>query len=115
MVSDHRAKTGQESKVDLSTATKRTYTDTYSLMYYQAEDFKIVDRVVELANKKGKKPAQIALSWMLSKPGVCSPIIGATKMSHLEEAVSSVSIKLTPEEISYLEELYKPHVISGHT
>jgi len=84
-------------------------------MYYQEEDFKIVERLVELAKKKGKKPAQIALAWNLNKPGVVAPIIGVTKMSQLEEAVDALTIKLSDDDMKYLEELYKPHRILGHS
>ncbi len=83
-------------------------------MYYADSDFAIVARVVELAGKHGVKPAQIALAWILHQPGVTSPIIGATKMHHLDEAIAAVDITLSPEELTYLEELYQPHPILGH-
>jgi aryl-alcohol dehydrogenase (NADP+) len=83
-------------------------------LYYQSSDFQIVDRVVELAEKRGVKPAQIALSWLLHKPGVTSPIIGASKIEHLKEAVEAVDLLLSAEEIKFLEEPYQPHSILGH-
>jgi aryl-alcohol dehydrogenase (NADP+) len=95
--------------------TLRAKSDEYAhMMYYQESDFKIVDRVVELANRKGKTPAQIALAWILHKPGVAAPIVGASKIKQLEESVDALEIELTPQEISVLEELYQPHPILGH-
>ncbi|HRV90955.1 MAG TPA: aldo/keto reductase, partial [Anaerolineae bacterium] len=78
-------------------------------------DFDIVDRVVDLAGQKGVKPAQIALAWLLHRPGVTAPIIGASKMSHLEEAVAALDISLTTEDCQYLEEPYQPHPVLGHS
>lgn len=95
--------------------TARSQSDEFAHdMYYADSDFDIVDRVVELAQQKDVLPAQIALAWMLHKPGVSAPIIGATKMHHLEQAAGAVDIELTDEELTYLEELYQPHVILGH-
>jgi aryl-alcohol dehydrogenase (NADP+) len=95
--------------------TTRSKSDSYAHdMYYQEADFKIVDRVEELAEKKGVKPAQIALAWILNKPGVVAPIIGATKMSHLEQAVEALEVELMDEDMEYLEELYQPHRVLGH-
>lgn len=84
-------------------------------MYYQAADFEVVDRVVSLAGRYGVTPAQIALAWLLHKPGITAPIIGASKMHHLEEAVAALEIKLGTEDIQYLEEPYRPHPILGHS
>ncbi len=96
--------------------TIRSKTDDLAhRMYYRDDDFAVVDRVVELAQKRGHSPAQIALAWMLHKPGITSPIIGASKMHHLEEAVAAVEIELSAEEMAFLEEPYRPHEIQGHT
>jgi 1-deoxyxylulose-5-phosphate synthase len=84
-------------------------------MYYQDEDFDVVDRVVELGQQRDVKPAQIALAWLLHQPVVTAPIIGATKMVHLEEAVSALNIHLSAEERAYLEAPYRPHPLLGHT
>jgi len=84
-------------------------------LYYQETDFQIVDRVVELGARHGVSPAQIALAWILSQPGVTAPIIGASKMKHLEEAVAALEIELSDEEKTYLEELYQPHPVLGHS
>jgi aryl-alcohol dehydrogenase (NADP+) len=82
-------------------------------MYYQGNDFQIVERAVDLAKRKDAKPAQIALAWLLHRPGVTAPIIGASKMHHLEEAVKALEIQLPPDECTLLEELYRPHPIPG--
>jgi aryl-alcohol dehydrogenase-like predicted oxidoreductase len=76
-------------------------------------DQSIVDRAAELANKHGVPRSQIALAWLLQKQPVTAPIIGGTKLSHLEEAVGSLSVKLTAEEIAYVEEPYVPHPVVG--
>lgn len=82
-------------------------------LYFQDSDFEIVERVVELARQHNFKPAQIALAWMLKKPGITAPIIGASKMDHLEEAVAAMDLQLSEDEMNYLEELYLPHPVSG--
>ena len=73
-----------------------------------------MERVKEIAQKHGLPRTHIALAWLLQKEPVTAPIIGATKISHLEEAVGALSIKLTQEEVEYLEEPYVPHRIVGH-
>ena len=77
------------------------------------EDNRIIDRVGEIADKKGITRVQVALAWLLSHDYVASPLIGATKLSHLEGAINALDVKLTPEEINYLEEEYIPHKIVG--
>jgi 1-deoxyxylulose-5-phosphate synthase len=95
--------------------TLRAKSDEYAhMMYYQDSDFQIVDRVVELAKRKETNPAQIALAWILHKPGVAAPIIGASKIKQLEDSVNALNIELTSDEISFLEDLYQPHQILGH-
>jgi aryl-alcohol dehydrogenase (NADP+) len=96
--------------------TARAKTDNFAHdMYYQETDFDIVDRVVELADRKDVKPAQVALAWLLHQPGITAPIVGATKMNHLEEAVAALEVELAPEEIAFLEEPYQPHPVLGHS
>ena len=73
-----------------------------------------MDRVVELAGRLGVTPAQIALAWLLYQPGVTAPIVGASKMQHLEQAVAAQQIRLSEEERKYLEEAYQPHPVLGH-
>jgi aryl-alcohol dehydrogenase-like predicted oxidoreductase len=101
---------------DWSETTHRSETDQVQKSKYDAtadSDRLIVERVAEIAKKRGVSRAQIALAWLLKKEPVTAPIIGATKISHLEDAVGALSIQLTPEEISYLEEPYIPHPIVG--
>lgn len=95
--------------------TTRAKTDPFAQeMYYQDADFQVVDRLVELAARMGHKPAQVALAWILNKQGVDAPIVGATKMYQLEDANIATSIKLSHEEMKYLEDPYVPHPILGH-
>ena len=82
-------------------------------LYYQESDYRVVDRVTDLAKKRGISNAQIALAWMLHKPAITSPIIGATKPHHLEEAVKALDVHLSDDEIKYLEEPYQPHAVLG--
>lgn len=100
-----------------SESTLRYETDQIQKMKYDASaeiDRPIVERVVELAAKHGLPRAQIALAWLLNKPPVTAPIVGATKLSHLEDAVAALSVRLNQEEMNYLEEPYQPHRVIGH-
>jgi aryl-alcohol dehydrogenase-like predicted oxidoreductase len=95
--------------------TTRASSDGFAdYLYAQPTDFDVVDRVVELAGERGVKPAQVALAWVLHKPGITAPIIGATKPSHLEDALAAEELTLTDEEIARLEEPYVPHPVLGH-
>jgi aryl-alcohol dehydrogenase-like predicted oxidoreductase len=97
-------------------ATLRAQTDDFGhSLYYRDTDFTVVDRVVEIATQRNVKPAQIALAWVLSKSAVSAPIIGASKLYQLEDAIAAVSLKLTSDEIARLEEPYEPHPILGHS
>jgi aryl-alcohol dehydrogenase-like predicted oxidoreductase len=96
--------------------TKRSETDQYSKAIYartEDADKKVVGRLQELAQKRNLPMATLALAWMLAKPVITSPIVGATKPNHLTDAVAALSVKLTPEEIASLEEPYVPHPIVG--
>jgi aryl-alcohol dehydrogenase-like predicted oxidoreductase len=100
-----------------SEKTMRSETDQIAKNKYDSTaeaDRLVVERVAELAAKLGVSRTQIALAWLLQKEPVTAPIIGATKISHLEEASGALSVKLTQEEITYLEEPYVPHRIVGH-
>jgi 1-deoxyxylulose-5-phosphate synthase len=95
--------------------TKRAKSDQFAHdMYYEEADFAILEQVIELAQARGVSPAQIALAWLLHKPGITSPIIGASKMNQLEEAVAATEISLSDEEMARLEEAYRPREILGH-
>jgi aryl-alcohol dehydrogenase-like predicted oxidoreductase len=96
--------------------TKRYETDQVAKrMYAQTaeNDGKIVDAVGKISAQRGVSRAQVALAWMLGKPAITSPIVGATKPQHLSDAAAALSLRLTPEEISYLEEPYLPHPVVG--
>jgi aryl-alcohol dehydrogenase-like predicted oxidoreductase len=84
-------------------------------MYYQPEDFAIVERVTAIARAREVSNAQVALAWVLAQPGISAPIVGATRMTHLEDALSALSLVLTSEESQSLEELYRPHPVLGIT
>jgi aryl-alcohol dehydrogenase-like predicted oxidoreductase len=96
--------------------TIRAKTDDYGQkMYYQDSDFAVVDRVTEIAAKRGVSNIHVALAWILHQPGVTAPIIGASKMHHLDDAVAALSLKLNAEELKMLAESYQPHPILGHS
>ncbi len=100
----------------MSGETIRSKTDEYAQkLYYQDSDFTVVERVTSIAKKRGVPNMQIALAWVLQQPGVTSPIVGASKMQHLEEAVGALQVKLDAEEFKALAEPYKPHPILGHS
>ena len=95
--------------------TERSKQDDYAHKLYTREaDDRVVDCVQELAKDKNVPPAQIALAWLLHKPGVTAPIIGASKPHHLEDAVAALAIKLSAAEIEKLEAVYVPHPVLGH-
>jgi aryl-alcohol dehydrogenase-like predicted oxidoreductase len=95
--------------------TTRARTDSFGDSLYTPEvDFAVVDRASEVAGARGVAQAQVALAWLLHKPGVTAPIVGATKLEHLEDALAAVEISLNEDEIARLEEPYVPHAISGH-
>ncbi|MDQ2765241.1 MAG: aldo/keto reductase, partial [Pseudomonadota bacterium] len=108
--------TGSRKRGDGKSETLRARTDDFGHgLYYRETDFDIVDRVVELAAQRDVKPAQIALAWVLSKPVVSAPIIGASKLYQLEDALQAVELKLTADEIKRLEEPYETHPVLGHS
>jgi aryl-alcohol dehydrogenase (NADP+) len=106
---------GNRRKGDFGETT-RARTDGFAQeLYYQDADFAVADRVAEVALRLGVKPTQVALAWILSKPVVTAPIIGASKASHLEDAVAALAISLSAEDVAFLEEAYTPHPILGHS
>ncbi len=95
--------------------TIRAKTDEYAQkMYYQSSDFTVVERVTEIAQRRGVSNTQVALAWLLAKPGVTAPIIGASKIPHLDEALAALDLSLDAEEMRLLEEPYQPHPVLGH-
>jgi aryl-alcohol dehydrogenase-like predicted oxidoreductase len=95
--------------------TLRAQTDDVQKRLYNEEDLTIAQRVYDVAETRGLPMAQVAIAWMLSKPVVTAPIIGATKINHLDDAVAAVSVKLTPGEIQQLEEAYQPRPVLGYS
>jgi 1-deoxyxylulose-5-phosphate synthase len=94
--------------------TARSRNDKFAdHLYFKEADYQVQDRLMELADRRGLPPAQLALAWLLHKPGVTAPIIGASKISHLEDAVSALEVSLSDDEINNLEEPYQPHPILG--
>jgi aryl-alcohol dehydrogenase (NADP+) len=103
----------RRTKTDSDTERGRTDTFAHDL-YYAQEDFTVAERVAEVASAHGVKPAQVALAWVLRQPGITAPIIGASKMSQLEEAVAALNITLSEDETRRLDEPYVPHRVLGH-
>jgi aryl-alcohol dehydrogenase-like predicted oxidoreductase len=95
--------------------TTRAASDEFGDSLYSVDDFDVVDQVYAVAEGRGLPPAQIALAWLLHKPGVTAPIVGATKLQHLEDAIASVDVPLSEDEIKLLEQPYRPHPIRGHS
>ena len=99
-----------------SGSTVRARTDEFARdLYYQADDFAVAERVQDVAREHGRKPTQIALAWILSRAGMTAPIIGASKMEHLDDAVAALDVTLSEADVKKLEEPYRPHPVLGHS
>ena len=95
--------------------TTRAQTDGFTDTLYRPElDLPVVERLSEVAEARGAPSAQVALAWLLGKPGVTAPIVGATKLAHIEEALAAEELRLSEDEVAALEEPYVPHGVSGH-
>jgi aryl-alcohol dehydrogenase-like predicted oxidoreductase len=95
--------------------TTRAGSDQFTdYLYDQPTDFDVVERVVEVAAERGVPAAQVALAWLLHKPGVTAPIVGATKPGHLQDALAAEQLTLSEQEIARLQEPYVPHPVLGH-
>ena len=95
--------------------TTRAGSDPLSDDFYDSPaDFDVVDRLAEVAAARGAPPAQVALAWLLSRPGVTAPIVGATRLGHVGDALAAANLTLTDEEVSRLNEPYRPHRVLGH-
>jgi 1-deoxyxylulose-5-phosphate synthase len=105
---------GNRRKEDRGETARAKSDDFAQEMYYTDDDFDVAARVGEVADRLGVKPTQVALAWLFSKPGVIAPIVGASKLPHLDEAIESLKVQLSPDDIKLLEELYKPHRVLGH-
>jgi aryl-alcohol dehydrogenase (NADP+) len=105
---------GNRTRADYG-ETLRAKTDEYAHgLYYQDSDFEVVNRVTEIAQRRGVSNAQVALAWLLAQPGVTAPIVGASKMNHLDDALAGMILQLDTEELKALEEPYTPHRVGGH-
>ncbi len=98
----------------LKDTVRGTSDEFTSFLYRRESDLDIVDRNAEVAARLGVKPGQTALAWMLGKPGIVAPIIGASKPEHLREAIDAVDLSLSDEDVQLLEEVYQPHPVAGH-
>jgi 1-deoxyxylulose-5-phosphate synthase len=95
--------------------TTRSSTDTFTdYLYEQPTDFDVVEQAQEVAAARGVPTAQVALAWLLSKPGVTAPIVGSTKLAHLQDALAAEQLTLTADEVAALEKPYVPHPVLGH-
>ena len=105
---------GNRRRQDKGETTRARTDDFAHRLYYRDDDFKVVDRVAEVAKRRGVSNIQVALAWILAQPGVTAPIIGASKMEHLDENLKALDLKLTADEIKSLAEPYQPHPVLGH-
>ena len=106
---------GNRRKQDMGD-TERAKTDDYAQkLYFRVEDFAVVDKISAVAKRLGVSNAQVSLAWLLQQPGVTAPIIGASKLHHLEELVKALELKLGEEELRELNETYRPHPVLGFT
>ena len=93
--------------------TTRAASDTFADRLYDESDFDVVDRTVQVAGERGMPPSQVALAWLLHQPVVTAPIVGATKLDHLDDAVAAIQLGLSDGEIGRLEELYRNKAVRG--
>jgi 1-deoxyxylulose-5-phosphate synthase len=105
---------GNRRKADRGDTVRAKSDEFAHTLYYADSDFTIADRVAEVAARRGVKPTQVALAWLLAKPGVTAPIVGASKLPHLDDAIGALDIRLDAADIAFLEELYQPHPVLGH-
>jgi aryl-alcohol dehydrogenase-like predicted oxidoreductase len=107
VLAGNRTRSGEKS-------TTRANTDAFADYLYNEGDFDVVDRVAEIAAERAVPPAQVAFAWLLHRPGVTAPIVGATKLGHLEDAVAAEQLELSADEMQRLEAPYVPHAVLGH-
>lgn len=105
---------GNRRREDWGETTRAKHDDYGQKLYYSDADFQVADRVAEVAAERGVRPAQVALAWIQGQPGVTAPIVGASKMEQLEQAVEALTISLSDDERRRLEEPYVPHRVLGH-
>jgi len=106
---------GNRRKEDFGETSRAKTDDFAQKLYYTDSDFAVVDHVSAVAKRRNVPNAQVALAWMLAKPGITAPIIGASKISHLDDAVAALNLKLDDSELKELEKAYQPHRVLGHS
>jgi aryl-alcohol dehydrogenase (NADP+) len=106
---------GNRRREDFGETTRAKTDELSKKFYYQPSDFAVVDRISEIAKNRGVSNAQVALAWVLAQPGITAPIIGASKMHYLNEAVGALEIKLDEAELKALADAYQPHPVLGHS
>jgi len=106
---------GNRKRVGSGETLRAKHDDYADNLYFREEDFVVADCVQEVAKKRGVTGPQVALAWLLNKPHITAPIIGATKLEHLEQSIAALEIELSKDEIAVLEEAYQPHPVLGHT
>ena len=104
---------GTRTKLGDSSTSRSSSDGLDQILYDQPSDWDVVDAVKKVAAERGEPPARIALAWLMSKPAVTAPIVGATKLKHLDDAIEAVKIELSDEEVAILEAPYKPHPVKG--
>jgi len=103
--------TGERRKEDFGDTVRAKTDDYMKKLYYKPSDFKIVERITEVARRLGLPNVQVALAWVLHQPGITAPIIGATKLEHLDELVGALAVKLDAASLNALSEVYEPHEV----
>ena len=106
---------GNRRASDYGETVRAKTDDIAQRLYYQPSDFTVVERLSEIAQRRGVPNARVALAWLLHQPGVTAPIVGASKMNHLDDAVAALSLRLDEAELNALAEPYQPHPVLGHS
>jgi aryl-alcohol dehydrogenase (NADP+) len=106
---------GDRRKAGWGDTTRARVDDYAQSMYFRDEDFAVAKQVAEVAAARGVSGSQVALAWLLNKPHITAPILGATRMEHLEQAIAAMEIRLSSDEIARLEARYRPHPVLGHS
>jgi aryl-alcohol dehydrogenase-like predicted oxidoreductase len=104
---------GTRSKLGDGSTTRSATDGIDQILYDEASDWDVVEAVKQVAKQRGDTPAEVAMAWLLSRPGVTAPIVGATKLPHLEAAIGAVELELSDAEVTALEAPYRPHSVKG--
>jgi aryl-alcohol dehydrogenase-like predicted oxidoreductase len=104
---------GTRSKLGDSSTSRSSSDGLDQILYDQPSDWEVVEAVKKVAAERGEPPARVALAWLMSRPAVTAPIVGATKLRHLDDAIAAVEIELSDEEVAALEAPYRAHPVKG--